>query len=135
MLRPVRRPPPRVLRHRLPEGDGGGLDRLITDRAIRRAAALLKTLPDPAELVIPAAADAAGVSGIAMQLDDVLGGKPGRLMQVVDVLGDDGRDLASLIERGERAVAAPRLGRREGRFHRKAPPPGFGPRFRTGDEF
>src|SRR5450759_3702983 len=90
---------------------------------------------DPRKLVGPAAADAAGVSGIAMQFDDVFGGKPRYLMQIIDVLGDDGRDFSRSVERGERAMAASRLCRGKGRLHRKAPPPCFGSGLGTGDEF
>src|SRR5260221_7073958 len=46
-------------------------------------------------------------------------------MQIVDVLGDDGGDLAGPVERGERAVTAPRLCRGKGRLHRKTTPPSF----------
>src|SRR5215207_3459284 len=56
-------------------------------------------------------------------------------MQIVDVLGDDRRDLAGLVERGQRAMPAAGLGRSEGLFHRKAPPPGLGPRRSAGNEF
>src|ERR1700687_6131999 len=56
-------------------------------------------------------------------------------MQIVDILGDDRRNLAGPVERGERAVTAARLCRGKGRLHRKTPPPGFGPRVRAGDEF
>ena len=60
-----------------------------------------------------------------MQFDHMVGRETRRLMQIVDVLGDDGRDLAGAIERGERAVAASGPGGRECRLHGKAPPPGF----------
>src|SRR5258708_28330770 len=56
-------------------------------------------------------------------------------MQIVDVLGDDGGNLAGPVERGERAVTAPRLCSGKGRLHRKSPPPGFIPGVGTGDEF
>src|SRR5260370_17608573 len=81
------------------------------------------------------AADAAGVRGIAVQFHHVIGREPRYLMQIVDVLGDDGRNLAGLVERGERAVAASRPRRGECRLHRKAPPPRLISRVLAGDEF
>src|SRR5258707_5837395 len=68
-------------------------------------------------------------------LDDVAGRETRYLMQIVDVLGDDGRNLASPVERGQRAVTASRLCCGECRFHREAPPPCLVPGLRTGDKF
>ena len=56
-------------------------------------------------------------------------------MQIVDVLGDDGRNFAGLVQRSERAVTASRPRRGERRLHRKAPPPRLVPGTRAGDEF
>ena len=70
-----------------------------------------------------------------MQLDDVFGGEARDLMQIVDVLGDDGGDFAGLVERGQRAMTASRLRRGEGRLHRKAAPPCLVACIRAGDEF
>src|SRR5579863_9451576 len=56
-------------------------------------------------------------------------------MQIVNVLGDDGGNLAGAVERGERAMAAPWLGRGESRLHGEAPPPGFVARIFADDEF
>ena len=70
-----------------------------------------------------------------MQLDDVFGREARYLMQIVDVLGDDGGNLAGLVERGKRAVTASRLGSGKGRLHRKAPPPCFVARILAGNEF
>src|SRR5207302_3327913 len=58
-----------------------------------------------------------------MQLDDMVGRKTRSLVQIVDVLGDDGGNLAGPVQRGERAVAAPRLCGSKDRLHRKAPSP------------
>ncbi len=70
-----------------------------------------------------------------MKLDHMLGGKTRVLMQVVDVLGENGGNLAGFIERCQRAVAAARPGRGKGRLHRKAPPPCFVAGVLAGDEF
>jgi hypothetical protein len=86
------------------------------------------------QIVSLAAADAACVSGIAVQFHHMVGGETRGLMQIVDVLGDDGGDLAGPVERGKRAVAASRPRRGKGRFHRKAPPPCLIPGIGTGDE-
>src|SRR3981081_1708503 len=89
----------RVGRHCLPERDGGGLYRLVAESAVGRAADFVEAPLDPGKIVSLPATDAAGVSGIAVKLDDVLGREARYLMQIVDVLGDDGGDLAG-PERG-----------------------------------
>src|SRR5947208_4298637 len=135
MLREFRGAAHRLFRHRLSERDGGGLDRLVADGAVGRAADFVEALLDPGKIVGLSAADAAGVSGIAVEFDDVLGCETRYLMQIVDVLGDDGGNLSRSVERGQRAVAASRLGCGECRFHREAPPPCLLPDLRTGDKF
>src|SRR2546430_4367357 len=135
MLREFRGAAHRLFRHRLSERDGGGLDRFVADGAVGRAADYGEAVLDPGKIVSLSAADAAGVSGIAVELDDVLGCETRSLMQIVDVLGDDARNLAGPVERGQRAVAASRLCCGECRFHREAPPPCFVPGVRTGDKF
>src|SRR3979409_1015799 len=87
--------------HGLPERDGGGLYRLVADGAVGRAADFVEAPLDPGKIVSLPAADAAGVSGIAVKLDDVLGREARYLMQIVDVLGDDGGDFVGPVERGE----------------------------------
>ena len=114
-----------VFRHRLSERDGRGLDRIVADRAVGRAAGLVEARFDPRQIVGLPAADAAGIGGVAVQLDHVVGLEARHLMQIVDVLGDDRGDLAGPVERGQRAVAAAGLCRGKGRLHRKAPPPGL----------
>src|SRR5216683_222556 len=101
----------------------------------RRTASFVEALLDPWQVVRPSAADAAGVGGIAVKLDDVFGRKSRHLMQIVDVLGDDGGNFAAPVQRSERAVAASRPRRGEGRLHRKAPPPCLIPGILAGDEF
>src|ERR1700738_2471920 len=125
----------RIFRHRLPERDGGRLDRLAADGAIGRGAGLVEAPPDQSKVVSLSAADAAGVSGVAVQLDDVFGCQPRFLMQIVDVLGDHGGDLAGPVERSQCAVAAPWLRRGEYRLHRKAPPPCLVAGVLAGNEF
>ncbi len=134
MLREFRGAAHRLFGHRLSERDGGGLDRLVADGAVGRAADFVEALLGPGKIVSLSAADAAGVSGIAVELDDVLGCETRSLMQIVDVLGNDGRNLAGPVERGQRAVATSRLCRGECRFHREAPPPCLVPGVRTGDK-
>ena len=63
----------RVFRHRLPERDGRGLHRLVACGAVGRGARLVEALLDPRQIVGLPAADAAGVGGVAMQFDDVIG--------------------------------------------------------------
>ena len=70
-----------------------------------------------------------------MKLDHMFGGEAGHLMQVVDVLGDYGGNLARPVERGQGTVTAAGFGRRKSRLHRKAPPPGFVAGILAGDEF
>src|SRR5437868_8582917 len=135
MLREFRGAAHRLFRHRLSERDGGGLDRLVADGAVGRAADFVEALLDPGKIVSLPAADAAGVSGIAVELDDVLGCETRYLMQIVDVLGDDARNLAGPVERGQRTVAASRLCCGDCRFHRDAAPPCLVPGVRTGNKF
>src|SRR5882672_5923511 len=125
----------RVFRHRLTERDGGGLHRLVADGAVGCTACCVEALPDPRKIVSMSAANAAGVGRIAVQLDDVFDREARYLMQIVDVLGDDGGNLAGLVERGQRAVTAPRLCCGKGRLHRKAPPPCLVAGILAGDEF
>src|SRR6266571_3343808 len=94
----------RLFGHRLPKRDGSGLDRLVADGAVGRTADVVEALLYPGKIVSLSAADAAGVSGIAVELDDVVGCEPRYLVQIVDILGDDGRNLAGPVERGQRAV-------------------------------
>src|SRR5258705_4823215 len=124
-----------IFRHRLPERDGGGFHRLIADGAVRCSARRVEALLDPGKIVSLSATDAAGVGGITMQFDDVIGREARYLMQIVDVLGDDGGEPARFIEPSQRAMAASRLCRGEGRLHRKAPPPCLVPRVLAGGEF
>src|SRR6185437_15889555 len=91
-----------LLLHRLAERDGRGLDRLVAVGAVGRAAALVEALLYPRQVVGAAAADTAGIGRVAVQLDDVVRREARRLMQIVDVLGDDRRNLAGAIKRGER---------------------------------
>src|SRR4051812_24453356 len=57
------------------------------------------------------------------------------LVQIVDILRDDGRDLARLIERRQRPVPAARPRRGKGGLDRKAAAPCLVAGFLTGDEF
>src|SRR5690348_425350 len=125
MLRQLTRAYHRILRHRLTEGDGRGLDRLVAVVAVGRTAIRIEALLYPGQIVGATAADAARIGCVAVQLDDMIGGETGRLMQIVDVLGDDRRNLARTIERGERTMPSPRLRSREGLLHRKTATPGL----------
>src|ERR1700722_5180390 len=55
-------------------------------------------------------------------------------MQVVDVLGDDGRNLAGAIKARQRPVSPPRPGIAELVGHGEAAPPGFVARLLAGQE-
>src|SRR3954467_3323305 len=125
----------RVFGHRLAERDGGGLDRFVADSAVRGAAASFKAPLDPAKIVIPAATDATRIRGIAVEFYDMLCGEPRHLMQIVDILGDDGRNLAGPVQRSQSAMTASRPRLRKHRLHCKSPPPCFCPGIRTGHEF
>jgi hypothetical protein len=80
------------------------------------------------------AADAAGICRVAVQLHDVVSGEAGRLMQIVDVLGDDGRNFAGLVERRQRTVAATWSCGGKGRLHVEPPPPPLNARILTRNE-
>jgi hypothetical protein len=60
-----------------------------------------------------------------VQLDDIVEGKAGGLVEIVDILGDDGRYFSLPVEARKGAVAAARPGCGKLRLHGKAPPPGF----------
>ena len=70
-----------------------------------------------------------------MEFDDIIGRKARGLMQVVDVLGDDGGNFAGTIERRQGAVTTPRFGLVEGVLHGKAPAPCFVAGVLAGHEF
>src|SRR4029077_898819 len=114
-----------ALGHRLAEGNRRGLDVAAAIAAIRRALAALDELPaHPGELVALAAAEAHSISVVAVQLDHVFRRYSGALVQIVDVLRDDGRRLASAVEARKRKVSAARPGGGKLRIHGEAPPPG-----------
>ncbi len=73
--------------------------------------------------------------GVAVQLDHVLGGDAGGLVQVVDVLRDHARHLAGAVEARQRAVAAAGLGAAELIHHGEAAPPGFVAGLLAGQKF
>src|ERR1700722_14515625 len=123
-----------ILRHRLPERNRGGLYRLIAPGAVGRARRV-EALLDPCKIISLSAADAASIGGVSMKLDDMIGRETRDLMQIIDVLGDDGGNLSGPIQRSQRAVTASRPRRGENRFHRKASPPGFIASVRAGNEF
>ena len=58
-----------------------------------------------------------------MQFDDVFRGNSRGLMQIVDILRDDGRDLAGAVEARQRAMAAAGLCPAELLLHGEAAPP------------
>src|SRR5829696_3153169 len=63
----------RVFRHRLSERDRRGLHRLVADGAVGGIAGLFETRFYPRKIIGMSTADAAGIGGIAMQFDDVVG--------------------------------------------------------------
>src|SRR5947209_473461 len=70
-------------------------------------------------------AQALGLGRVAVQLDDVAGRDPGRLVQIVDVLRDDGRHLAAPVETRQRAVPPARARLAETVLQREPAPPGL----------
>ena len=82
-------------------------------------------LPHPVELVALAAVEAGRIGGVAVQLDHLVVGHAGGLVQAVDVLRDDGCHLALLDEAGERAVAGVGGGLLQGLVARELAPPGL----------
>ena len=77
-----------LLRHRLAEGYGGRLDDAAAAPARLNAPVLLELTLQIAEFIAYAAGQAGGVTGVAMQLNDLLLGHPGILVQIVHVLRD-----------------------------------------------
>ena len=91
-------------------------------------------LPHPVELVALAAVEAGRIGGVAVQLDHLVVGHAGGLVQPVDVLGDDGCHPALLDEAGERAVAGVGGGLLQGLVARELAPPGLAAGFGGGHE-
>src|ERR1700677_2774042 len=124
-----------IFRHRLAERDGRSLYRLIAMGAAGRATQRVEALLDPRQLIRLSAADAAGVSGVSVKLDNVIGREARDLMQIVDILVDDGGNLSAPVQRRQRAVTASGPRRGESRLHREAPAPCLIAGVRAGNEF
>src|SRR5262249_19281169 len=75
------------------------------------------------------------IRSIAMQLDYTWMGDAGRLVQIVDVLGDDAGRLAAAEQAGQCAMPPPRPGGAKMLLHGKAPAPGFVARRLGGEKF
>src|SRR3981081_4757564 len=69
-----------------------------------------------------------------MQLDHVLSGNSGTLLQVVDFLRYPRRRLAGAVETRKREVSAAGLRGRKMRIHGKTPPPGLVSHLLAGEE-
>ena len=95
----------------------------------RHRAVALEHRAQIGDLVPCAAIEAGRVGRVAVQLDDFLGRHAGRLMQPVDILRDDGADLAAPHQRIDRAVAAIGQGAAEVILHREAASPSLAPGF------
>jgi 2-dehydro-3-deoxyphosphooctonate aldolase (KDO 8-P synthase) len=116
-----------LLRHRLAEGDGRGLNDAAAGFATGRAIFLLEHTPAESELVAPPAIEATRVGAVAVQLYDLVGGNARGLMHVVDVLRDHHLDEAFIHE--ARQGAMPNAWRRTLMviIKREFTPPGFAP--------
>ena len=77
------------------------------------------------------ASKAGRICAVAMQLDHLVVGKAGRLMQSVDILCDDGRHFPRPDKRGYSEMSPCRLGVPIKIVHHEFPPPRFAPGFRT----
>ena len=118
----------RLGRHRLAERDGRGLDETAAARCSAAQFVACEGCEHVRDLVARRAIEAMGVGRVAVQLDDCVLGDARVLMQPVDVLGDDGGDLAASHQRLDGAVAAIGLGLAEDRLALEPPPPGLAPR-------
>src|SRR5690606_38147285 len=115
----------RALRHRLPEAHCRRLDE-ASARAIRRdTAGPVEAFANPVEFIAPLAFEAGGVGRVAVQLDYRIVRNAGILMQVVDVLRDQARRLAGVVQQRQRAMAAPWPRLCKVVLHRKTPAPGL----------
>ena len=116
-------PAHRLPRHRLAERHRRRLDEAAAGAIRRVAAVALEPRAHRLDLVADAAVEAGGVGRVAVQLDDVRGGKARGLVQIVDVLRHHRRRLAGPVEAGERPMAAARPGAAEAVLHGETPPP------------
>ena len=89
----------------------------------------------PGQFVALRAFETDGVGRIAVQFDDIVRRDAGVLMQIVDILRDQRRNLAGAVEPGERAMAAARFRLGETLLHDEAPPPGLVAHLAAGHEF
>src|SRR5207302_1422737 len=96
-----RGPPHRLDRHRLAEGDRRGLDPAAADAANGCGSVALEGGAQFGDLVAPPALEAVRVGRVAVQLDDLLVGDAGGLMEPVDVLGDHRSGRAAADELGD----------------------------------
>jgi len=99
-------------------------------RTIRRTAiARVHVTAHPLQFEAPVAVEAVRKGSIAMQLDDIFCRNSRGLVQIVDILGDHGRNFARVIKLGDGAMAAAGSSGGKLLFHGKAPPPGLVTRF------
>jgi hypothetical protein len=70
-----------------------------------------------------------------MDFDNALTGNTGRIVQTVDVLGDDMRDVATSDEFRYREVTRSRLGCADGFMDHQKTPPSLEPGFLRGEKF
>ena len=122
------------LRHGLTEGNRRRLDDAIAVSAYRQRLIPRKGRHDRRKLVTPAAVEAASVSAIAMQLDDLVSRHTRGLMQAIDVLRDDGAQRAACHQRRQRAMAAIGCGLLEVAIDHRLASPGFAPHIDRIDE-
>src|SRR6185295_5459971 len=94
--------------HRLPERDGRGLNHAATARAKRKSLIDSENLPHPIELVTLPTIKTGCIRRVTVQLDNLVVGHAGGLVQTVNVLRDNGQHSALLDKTGERTMAGVR---------------------------
>jgi len=92
--------------HGLAEGDGGSLDDAFAVIADGEAFVFLEGGEDGSEGIAASAVEAFSVGGVAVEFDDLIVGDAGVLVEVVDVLGDDGFGFSFGDEFGDGAVSS-----------------------------
>ena len=94
-----------LLRHGLTKRDGGGFDDAIAVHTRRRLARSVHHLLHPVDLMAQSTSEAGSKCAVAMNLDDPITWDSGALMQSIDILCDDMRDVATRHEFGNRLMA------------------------------
>jgi hypothetical protein len=130
LLRPAHGP----LGHGLAERDGGRFEDPAAGDACRRIAAGLEMTSHPIEFMTAAAGEAPGIGAVAMQLDNLIFGKAGCLMQAIDILGNHRWHASGGNESREAEVTLARASPAIEIVHHELAPPCLPARFRALNE-